>query len=469
MRKRLDKTNEMCGLFAQLRWQKGPCSKGMFTLLQGEITMSAKAAKEKKRLKEIIKDMAMEKERVVKCIEKNFTRNRKLSFESVLSVLLTLNGSSSAAGLMEYFKFSSHLSSTSAFVQQRSKLKPEAMEHLFHAYTHTASALKTFNGYRLLAVDGSDLQIPSNPRDIDSYYPEVNGKKHYNLLHLNALFDLENGIYLDALVQKSRRANENLALHTMVQRSTLSDVIVLADRGYESYNNIAHIQEKGWKFLIRIKDGEYGIASGLSLPCSDEFDLPVDLNITRKQSNEIKALCKSNRNRFKWIPSNVVFDFLPTNNRKNDPVVFYNLRFRIVRFKLSDSTYESVVTNLPSDSFPASTIKDLYARRWGIETAFRHLKHTIGLDHFYSKKAEHIHQEIFARLTMYNFTELITSPVIIRKAKRKYTYSVNFSAAVLVCRNFFLDNVSPLEVEVLLSRLISPARPGRSFPRKKKE
>lgn len=432
--------------------------------------MSSKVAKEKKRLKDIIIDMAGQRERFVNCLEKDFTRNRKLSFEAVLSIVLTLNGGSTSASLLEYFKFSPLASSTSAFVQQRSKLKPEALEYLFHSYTHSASAVKTFNEYRLLAVDGSDLQIPTNPNDVDSYYPGANGQKHYNLLHLNALFDLENRIYLDALVQKSRQLNENLALNSMVDRSTLSgNVIILADRGYESYNNLAHIQEKGWNFLIRIKDGNHGIASGLNRPCSEEFDLPVDLNITRKQSVETRHLCQLDRNRFKWIAPSTPFDYLPSHCLKNTPATFYNLKFRIVRFKLSDFTYESVVTNLPSDTFPASEIKALYARRWGIETAFRHLKHTIGLDHFYSKKAEHIHQEIFARLTMYNFTELITSPVIIRRAKRKYTYSVNFSAAAHICRNFFLDNVSPPEVEALLSRLISPARPGRSYPRKKKK
>lgn len=432
--------------------------------------MSSKAAKEKKRLKGIIKDMVKDRERFVKCPEKNFTRLRKLSFETVLSLLLTMNGSSTAASLLDYFKFSSQLSSTAAFVQQRSKLKGETMEYLFHAYSNSSSVEKNFRGYRLLAVDGSDLQIPVDPSDTDSYYPGTNGQRHYSLLHLNALFDLENGIYLDALVQKSRCASEYRALTDMVDRSSLGgNVIVLADRGYEAYNNIAHFQEKGWNFLIRIKDGKQGISSGLNLPLTDEFDFPINLNITRKQCNEVKELCRLDRNRYKWIPSNVNFDYLPRKCSKTDSTLFYTLQFRVVRFMISDSTFESVVTNLPSDDFPASVIKELYARRWGIETAFRHLKHTIGLDHFYSKKAEYIHQEIFARLTMYNFTELITSPVTIRKAKRKYTYSVNFTAAALICRNFFLDNVSPPEVEALLSRLISPARPGRSFPRKKLE
>ncbi len=30
--------------------------------------------------------------------------------------------------------------------------------------------------------------------------------------------------------------------------------IFTTDRGYESYNNMAHVQEKGQKFLTRLKD-----------------------------------------------------------------------------------------------------------------------------------------------------------------------------------------------------------------------
>ncbi|MDR0343782.1 MAG: transposase [Nocardiopsaceae bacterium] len=32
------------------------------------------------------------------------------------------------------------------------------------------------------------------------------------------------------------------------------NVIVIADRGLESYNNFAHIEKKGWNYLIRVKD-----------------------------------------------------------------------------------------------------------------------------------------------------------------------------------------------------------------------
>ena len=52
--------------------------------------------------------------------------------------------------------------------------------------------------------------------------------------------------------------------------------------------------------------------------------------------------------------------------------------------------------------------------RWGIETSFRNLKHTLGLLHLHAKKVEFVRQEIFAKLTMYNFCELITQSVVIR-------------------------------------------------------
>ena len=102
------------------------------------------------------------------------------------------------------------------------------------------------------------------------------------------------------------------------------------------------------------------------------------------------------------------FDFLPTRNRKAVPVTPYALPFRIVRFRVSDSVIETVITNLDPDLFPPSELKKLYAMRWGIETSFRSLKYTMGLLHFHAKKVEHILQEIFARLIMYNFSELIT-------------------------------------------------------------
>ena len=146
---------------------------------------------------------------------------------------------------------------SSAFIQRRSTILPEAFESLFHDFSRSVDENKLYRGLRLLAVDGSDLQIAANPKDPDSYYPGVNGQRAYNLLHINAMYDLHQHIYVDALVQKSRKADESAALTAMVDRSAIESALLLADRGYESYNNLAHIQEKGWNFLIRMKDGTF--------------------------------------------------------------------------------------------------------------------------------------------------------------------------------------------------------------------
>lgn len=137
----------------------------------------------------------------------------------------------------------------------------------------------------------------------------------------------------------------------------------------------------------------------------------------------------------------------------------------MVRFPITDDTYEVVVTNLDKEEFPPETLKQLYGMRWGIETSFRDLKYTIGLLHFHSKKEEYILQEIFARLTMYNFSELITSHIILEKRNRKHTYKVNFSVATHICREFLLGKCIPSNIEAIIARYITPIRPGRSRPR----
>ena len=50
---------------------------------------------------------------------------------------------------------------------------------------------------------------------------------------------------------------------------------------------------------------------------------------------------------------------------------------------------------------------------------------------------------------MYNFSELITSHVVIQKFKTKHPCKANFSVAVQVCRQLLLGNVSPPDVEAM--------------------
>ena len=74
--------------------------------------------------------------------------------------------------------------------------------------------------------------------------------------------------------------------------------------------------------------------------------------------------------------------------------------------------------------------------RWGIETSFRELKYAIGLNSFHSRKRDFIKQEIYARLTLYNFCERIIKKVTLPKRKRKYDYQINFTRAFHILREY---------------------------------
>lgn len=96
---------------------------------------------------------------------------------------------------------------------------------------------------------------------------------------------------------------------------------------------------------------------------------------------------------------------------------YYDITLRIVHFKLTDETYECLITNLPQEDYPGETLKELYAKRWGIETSFRELKYAIGVTAFHAKKAEYIKQEIRARMILYNFCEIITAYITVSDKK----------------------------------------------------
>ena len=396
--------------------------------------------------------------------QRNFSRTRKLPFDVVLKGIIGMESGSLTNELIDIFNASPNMPSASAFVQQRSKIKPEALKAVFKGFTENILK-ESPSDLPILAVDGSDIQIATNPSDETTYYPGANGKKGYNILHLNALYDLKQHIYTDAIIQGKTDKNEHIALQKMVDSSTIQKALVIADRGYESYNNMAHIQEKGWFFLIRIKDGKFGIKSGLNLPEKDEFDIDVSLKLTRKQTNEIKELLKD-KNHYRYIAHTTPFDYLPMKLRRFEPVEFYELNFRIVRFKITEDTYETIVTNLDATEYPPENLKKLYAARWGIETSFRDLKYTIGMLDFHSKKVMCIQQEIYAHLIMYNFAEMITSHVVIEKKQRKYTYKANFSVAAHMCRLLYYGKTSSPKLETIIARNIIPIRTDRHQERR---
>ncbi len=417
----------------------------------------------KKCLNDVISQVAAHPELYTAIPHKNFTRTRKLPFSKMLFSILALESKDLKCEILDSFDFSSNVPSVSAFVQQRNKISFCAFEDIFRQFTASAASNSLYKGYRLVAADGSDLHVPTNKNEISSFYPSKNNVPAYNILHLNALYDLKTNLYLDATVFPSKAGDERSAFNQMIDRDTSCvPTIYIADRGFESYNTIAHVKEKKQFFLFRIQDSKQnGIAKGLSLPDTEEFDVPLHLKLTRRS-----ASCVKNDPTLKCIANSTRLDFLPPYSNKEDSFLSYPMDFRVVRFQISENIFETLITNLPSGEFPPDELKKLYALRWGIETSFRSLKYTLGLLYFHSKKTESICQEIFAKLTMYNFAELIISQIVIKQKCRKYAYKANFSAAVHICFQFLSKKLSPSVVEALIKKHLVPIKPSSTNPRR---
>ena len=399
------------------------------------------------------------------------SRTRKLSFKTIINSILQMSGGSINNELLSFFNCSDTTPTAAAFVQQRSKILPTAFEDIFKSFTNSSNPNATYKSYRVLAIDGSDLHVPTNPKDKDSYFPRINDQRPYNLLHLNALYDVCGKIYVDTIIQKSRNSNENQALIDMVDRNTgTMDTLIIADRGYESYNALAHIQEKGWKFLFRVKDATSsgGIANGLDLPQDNEYDIFINQHLSAGRTKDHWELYK-NKNTYKRISHPENFDFFINPAGERDVLMFYHLPFRILKIKLGEDTYETILTNLPAETFSFSEIKKLYSMRWGIETSFRDLKYPLGLLNFHARKTDLIYQEIYAHLLLYNFVSLIMSSHKLECLTRKHDYKSSFSIAIHASRLFIKGKISCKTIKNLLSKYLTPIRPNRKAIRRKKK
>lgn len=421
------------------------------------------AEKMKNLLNSCIDDLQKDRDLCFYNPKTDFTRNRKLPFASILKCFFVMEGSSIQKELLKFTDYDPQTASDSAFCQQRKKIRPEAFLSLFHSFTRLLP-YKTYKGYRLLACDGSNL-CTSIVSDDTKYKPQGGGEtSKCRYLHLNALYDLQTCIYTAIDVEPAKIKNEKASLVRMLYSQPADQkAIYIADRGYESYNVIAHIDSKGQKFVIRVKDNRIGgFTKFFEQPDSDEFDEEYTRKFTRSSSR-------------KYIQRNDTY--IPIRHKYQQMDFFtpehedYEIRFRIIRFALNNG-YECLVTNLSKEEFPTDEIKKLYRLRWGIETSFCQLKYTVGLNYFHGKKEALVLQEIYARIIMFNFSQSIAKKVELEKVrknvgtKRKWEYKTNFKRIVSICRRLIMNRIKQKEIAQLLAKNMISKRPERSYKRK---
>ena len=300
--------------------------------------------------------------------DKDFTRKRKHLFGNTLMNVLLLEGGSLKDELYKLFGYNLDTPTVSSFIQARDKIKPDAFHTLFNLFNDRIRKTKLYKGYRLLSVDGSTLPITSEIKDNKTTIRKANNSdKPFSAFHLNTSYDILEYTYDDIVLQGQAIQDERDALNKMVERYKGDKAIFVADRGYESSNSFEKIHLSGNKYLVRVKDiHSTGMLRSFGPFPDEEFDMQVKRTLTRKQTNEIKAHPEI----YKFVPQNQRFDYF-------EEAPFYNFECRVVRFKITEDTYECIVTNLDKDEFSMQDIKELYYLRWEIETSYRELKYDL--------------------------------------------------------------------------------------------
>lgn len=392
--------------------------------------------------------------------KKDFTRNRKLPFQDVIKLLLSIGGQSLPKEMLDAYHFDVEAPSASAFIQQRKKIKAEAFLFFLRYFASQFLRTKQSSKYRYFAADGSYLNIHRNPEDEETHIKSVRQKRGFNQLHLNALYDLEHKIYVDAMVQTRKKKDEKEALLGFFpqMKAAAESPIIILDRGYESINMIGHLINEKMNFVLRVRAPQHksSVLFGMDLPINKAFDKQLEMQLTRS------AEAKRENPQLKWVRASTRFDFLEKKS-----VEIYTLPLRIIAIEVGEGNFIHLVTNLENKEFPTKEFQGIYHMRWGIEVSFSELKYDLGLAHFHSKNPDFVLQEIFAKLLMYNYCSMILNSGCVEKKVGKHVYQRNFTVGTKICIRFFRGLLSVQDTLLLLQKNLLPIRPDRSFGRRK--
>ena len=388
---------------------------------------------------------------------KSFSRKSTLTAETVIRLLISAEGGSLAKILHD----AGIQATASALSQRRAQIPPEVFRAVFTNFNSTCADNEFFCGYRLLAVDGTAVNLPRNPK-APSFVQNDGIPKGVNQLHVTPLYNILSRTFDDLVIQPEPKKDEIGALVDMLERNTFTQkTLIIADRGFESYNLIAHCLEKeNADFLIRVRQNYSAMREVAKLPMM-ELDCTIRPTITTTQTKEDKK----NGYVFLQVPKKSKAGSKTRRGRWDFPSP-YPMRFRICRFMLDNGEFETVATSLPR-SFSLDDIRELYHLRWGIETSFRDLKYTLGLVNLHGKSDAFAEQEIYASLTAFNFASRVCNEVVVRQPKNGvYAYKVNFKMAVMLCKEHLrTPNTDGETLLKEIARYTVPIRPNRQDER----
>ncbi len=391
---------------------------------------------------------------------RQFTRQRKLTDFDIFQFLIGCSGGT----LNKELRIWDYDCTPSALSQRRKSISPSAFYDVWQQFNLLCSDLtdSRFHGkYHLWAVDGTEIPIFRNP-DSESFITTSSNPAGYNALHANIIHDITSAQFVDCAMGRDEQGK---LLTLLYKRKFNEPTILVMDRGYESYNTLAHCCNiPNLFFVLRVKQGKAAFREIQKLPM-EPLDCPLTTTITTYQRNIDKengwVYLNTGSRKGKQLSANTRvtrFDF-PTP---------HTLNCRAVRFRIGNSNhYETLLTNLSRDEFSLSEMERLYSLRWKIEQGFDFLKNKTGLKLLHGRSDDYALQELYARLTFYNFTSLICRSIAVKQSdKAKSTIKISFKDATDLCRDFYrTPNADGEKLLADIAKYIYYDKPGRKSER----
>ena len=175
--------------------------------------------------------------------EKDFTRKRKATPQDIVLYQINKKGLSTKMEILNFNSINDVQNiSSPGFFKQREKLNPEAFTYLIQEslkdfYHKFSNEVKTYKGYVLKAIDGSDFEIPNTPKAREKY----NGKLQNQCARVtvSTCYDVLNKYSLDTIVSPYNYSEPEMFkkhLKTINSKNILGEFksISIADRNYKN-------------------------------------------------------------------------------------------------------------------------------------------------------------------------------------------------------------------------------------------
>lgn len=384
----------------------------------------------------------------------------KLNFQRLVSLILNLPKKSISLEIEEFFQVigKPELSCTkSAFTQQRSKLSFQFFSALNaklleENHLQNSKSFKRWKGFILCGVDGSTINLVDKPDIREFFGTQSNNHTDYPQGRIMCIYDVLNHVTVACDLFPITISEQEIIKHWV--EITTSEYLLLYDRGFPSYVNffLHDQQEKPVHYVMRAKpDMSKTVAAFAN---SKKRDAVLTLKANNKNVNELHRLGYKIKKGME-------------------------LKVRAIKVKLKNGETEILLTNLFDRlAYPTSIFKDLYFKRWGIETNYDVQKNCMQLECFSGTKVNSILQEFYASVFICNLQSILANSCykkLQRKTEhRKHEYKTNKNLAIGLMKNkvpLLLLHPSPQKIlEQLLHQQLKfhePVRPNRSYPRNK--